>query len=159
MFKDEKKHTVDILFVISLFAVFALSVLMLTGTGARVYERIVNNMELNYNQRTSFSYLVNKIHQSDSEGRVDIGSFSGKDAIVITEEIDNVNYCTYLYYYDGSLKELFIRESQEMNPEYGTNIMELEDFKLTKYSNSLYQCTFSSKGNNEDTLFVHIRTK
>jgi len=159
LFKQEKTHTIDILFVISLFAVFALSVIMLTGTGAKVYERIVNNMELNYNQRTSFSYLVNKIHQSDEEGKITVGTYSGCDAIIISEEIDNVIYCTYLYYYDGYLKELFIRESQSIKPEYGTNILELDSFSISKLSDTLYSFKFASKGNAEDNLLVHVRAK
>ena len=41
MNRKPKRHTVDVLFVITLFCVFAISVIMLTGIGANVYESIV----------------------------------------------------------------------------------------------------------------------
>jgi len=131
---------------------------MLTGTGAKVYERIINNMESNYNSRTSFSYIVNKVHQSDEEGKVSVGNYMGYDALVITEEIDNVNFCTYLYYCDGYLKELFIRQSLEIDPQYGTDIIELDSFDVEKVSDSLYRFEFAAKGNETSHLFVHVRS-
>lgn len=158
MFREERHHSIDILFVISLFAVFALSVVMLTGTGARVYERIVNNMEINHNERTTFSYLVNKIRQSDEEGKISVGKFAGIDSLIITEEIDNVNFCTYLYYYDGNLKELFIRQAQDMDPKYGTDILALDSFYVEQKSDSLYELFFKAKGNDTEKLFVHVRS-
>lgn len=158
MFREERHHSIDILFVISLFAVFALSVVMLTGTGARVYERIVNNMEINHNERTTFSYLVNKIRQSDEEGKISVGKFAGIDSLIITEEIDNVNFCTYLYYYDGNLKELFIRQAQDMDPKYGTDILALDSFYVEQKSDSLYELFFNAKGNDTEKLFVHVRS-
>ena len=53
----EKKHIVDILFVLALFLVFTLSTLTLVLFGANIYQNTVNSMEDNYNARTVCSYI------------------------------------------------------------------------------------------------------
>lgn len=158
MFKQQKSHTVDVLFVIVLFCVFSISVVALTGTGAKVYQNIVDSMSLNHSLRTSSTYVLNKIRQADSEGNVTIGSYAGCDAIILTEEIDNIAYCTYLYFYDGKLKELFTRQGQSFDPAYGTDIIEAESFKMIKMSESLFRFDIKISDDDKQTLFVHIHS-
>lgn len=158
MFKSPRKHTVDILFVITLFAVFAISVMTLTGVGARVYESIVNRMDENFNSRTAFTYISNKVHQSDADGNVTLGEFGGVEALIISEEIDNITYNTYLYYYDGYLKELFTRAGQNFDPKYGDDILALEGFKAVKLTPSLIKFDIYPAGEAKETLFVHLRS-
>ena len=55
--KNDNRHMVDILFVIALFCVFALSALMLVIIGSNVYKKTVTNMDNNFDSRTSFSYI------------------------------------------------------------------------------------------------------
>lgn len=154
----KSEHTVDALFVITLFLVFAISVVALTGTGAGVYQNVVDKMSSNYNSRTSFSYIYNKVHQSDMDGLVDVGQYMGNDALIISEEIDNITYCTYLYEYDGNIKELFTRAGQEFDPSYGTDILEVEGFSISKVTDSLYRFDIKPVKNADETLFVHVRS-
>lgn len=156
MFKQAKNHTVDILFVITLFCVFAVSVVMLTGTGASVYQNIVDSMTDNYDGRTSFSYVINKLHQSDKTGSVKLGKYEGLDSILILEEIDNITYCTYLYHYDGKLKEMFTRYGQEFDPSLGTDILALKEFKATEVSDTLFRFDITIPNSEKETLFVHL---
>lgn len=158
MLKHQKKHSVDVLFVIVLFCLFSLSIVALTGTGARVYQNVVDNMSLNHSLRTSSSYVVNKIRQADADGSVTVGTYSGCDAVIISEEIDNISYCTYLYYYNGRLKEFFTRKGQEFDPIYGTDIVEVESFKLEKITDSLFKFDFEITPDEKQTLFVHLHS-
>lgn len=153
-----KKHTVDLLFVITLFCVFAFSLISLTGTGAAVYEKIVSNMDENYDSRTAGTYLFNKLHRSDKNNSVSLGTYAGLDSILMMEEIDNINYCTYLYFYDNKLMEIFTRYGQEIDPSYGTVIMELEDYSVKSLSPSLFQFDFTTTKGEHRRLFVHTRT-
>lgn len=159
MFKTEKRHTIDILFVITLFAVFALSVLSLTGVGARVYDSIVEKMSDNYESRTAFSYVVNKVHQNDADGAITIGTYGGCKALILTEEIDNVSYSTYLYYYDGAIKELYTRAGQEFDPTYGTDIMDVDGFEVSKVTDSLLKFEITPSGGETEVLFCHLRSE
>jgi len=154
----KSEHTVDALFVITLFLVFAISVVALTGTGAGVYQNVVNKMSSNYNSRTSFSYIYNKVHQSDVDGLVSVGKYMGNDALIISEEIDNITYCTYLYEFDGNIKELFTRSDQEFDPSYGTDILEVEGFSISKVTDSLYRFDIKPVKSADETLFVHVRS-
>ena len=49
--RNENKHMVDVLFVIILFCVFAVSALILVMIGANVYKKTVNDMDSNFNSR------------------------------------------------------------------------------------------------------------
>jgi hypothetical protein len=152
------EHTIDALFVITLFLVFAISVVSLTGTGASVYQNVVNKMSGNYSARTSFSYIYNKVHQSDVDGLVSVGTYAGGDALVISEEIDNITYCTYLYEYEGKVKELFTRYGQDLDPAFGTDILDVKSFKITKVTDSLYRFDITPDKSADETLFVHVRS-
>ncbi len=151
-------HTVDALFVITLFLVFAVSVVMLTGTGARVYRNIVNSMTENYNSRTSFTYVINKIHQNDTEKAVALGEYDGLDAVLISEEVNNVNYCTYLYFYDGYMREIFTRYGSEFDPGLGTPLFALKDFDAVSVTDSLYRFDLTVPNGAKESLFVHLNS-
>lgn len=156
--RDKQKHTIDILFVITLFCVFAFSIIMLMGTGAGVYSRIVDNMGTNYESRTASTYLFNKIHRADRDGQIRSGNFGDSDALLLMEEIDNIPYCTYLYFYDGCLMELFTRYDQNISPEFGTSIMKLSDYGFVQITDSLYEFSFTTEEGESSVLYVHTRT-
>lgn len=156
---NKTRHTIDTLFVITLFFVFAFSVVVLTGIGANVYSNVVTGMGENYNSRATFTYVYNKIHQSDKNGAISIGEYCGYDALVISEEIDNVPYCTYLYSCDDELKEMFTRQGQNFDPSFGTKILDIESFEIEKVSDALYRFDITPKGSEKESLFVHIRSK
>ena len=62
--KQEKHFIVDILFVLALFGVFAVSALALVTIGADVYQHTVEDMGVNYESRT----LFRRHHQTDHAG-------------------------------------------------------------------------------------------
>lgn len=158
MKRKQQNHTIDILFVITLFCVFAVSVVMLTGTGAKVYQRIVNDMSENHNSRTACSYVFNKIHQADKNGAVSLGDYAGMNSVLMLEEIDNINYCTYLYCYDGNLCEIFARYDYPIEPQYGTVIMPIKDLTAENVTGSLYKFTLTTQEGEVSTIYVHART-
>ena len=156
--KRQSGHTVDVLFVITLFLVFAVSVVMLTGTGASVYRNIVDSMTENYDSRTSFTYVINKIHQNDRENAVSLGEYEGCDAVMISEEVNNVNYCTYLYFFDGYMREIFTRYGSEFDPGLGTPLFPLKGFKAESLSESLYRFDITTPNGDNESLFVHLNS-
>ena len=64
MNQKQDKHIVDVLFVIGLFCIFALSSFFLISIGANIYRKTVAHMDENFNTRTSLSYVVEKIRQA-----------------------------------------------------------------------------------------------
>lgn len=137
------RHMVDILFVLALFAVFALSALLLVTFGSKIYQNTVTSMNDNYTLRNSYSYVTEKIRQSDSENALSIGSINDESAIVITSEINQTFYETYLYYHDGYLKELFINKGDLPDPYAGQSILKVHSFGIEQINSSLYSFTLT----------------
>ena len=95
--KQEKRHIVDILFVLALFGVFAFSALILVILGADVYKSTVSSMSQNFESRTACSYITEKIRQNDVYDSVYIDDFEGTKALVFTQDIYGSQYGTYIY--------------------------------------------------------------
>lgn len=157
--KQKNRHMVDLLFVIVLFCVFAISALMLVMIGSNVYKETVSNMDQNYSTRTSFAYITEKIRQSDSQGAISIGSLDGTDTLILTTASNNTVYNTYIYMYDGYLKELFAKSDATISLESGQNILPVSDFTLTAINAHLYQFTLTSENNVTYNLYVSTRSQ
>ena len=151
-FKGERKHMVDILFVLTLFFVFALSALTLVVLGANVYRSTVDHMDESFTDRTSYAYITQKLRQNDEAGVLTVGEFGGINACVITQEINNTIYNTYIYAYDGYLCELLARADMDMAPQDGTRILELEDFRIEQINPKLSKVHLSFK----DGKIMHV---
>ncbi len=158
-FKQKNRHMVDILFVIALFCVFAVSALMLVMIGANVYKKTVQNMDQNYNTRTSFAYITEKIRQFDSKDAISIGSLEGNDTLILTTIANDTVYTTYIYRYDGYLKELFVKAGAEISLESGQNILPISDFRLKAINQHLFQFTLTSENDTTYNLYVCTRSQ
>lgn len=158
MNRQKERHIIDILFVISLFCIFALSAVFLITVGANIYGKTVSHMEDNFNCRTSFAYVTEKIRQADEKGAVSAGEFDGLPAILITETVENTCYITYLYAYNGYLKELMIREDTPLSPEAGQDILPVTEFSFQKITDQLFAFTIATDQENSCRLFVSIKS-
>ncbi|MGN0377212.1 MAG: DUF4860 domain-containing protein [Suilimivivens sp.] len=154
MNKRQENHIIDVLFVIALFCIFALSAVFLITIGANIYGKTVSHMESNFSSRTSFAYITEKIRQADKNGSVNIGEFDGRPALFITETLEGTDYITYLYEYDGYLKELMVRRDTPLSPSAGQDIMEISEFSLTKVNDKLFAFTIATDSENRCSLYV-----
>lgn len=156
MTETGRKHSVQSIFVVILFCLFAASLMLILVSGAGVYERVVSDMGTNYDSRTATSYIFNKIHSADTGNSISLDKFGDGDALLLMEEIDNIKYCTYIYCYDGKLMELFSRYDQTIEPAYGTSIMDINSMEILKKSGTLYSFNIITAENRSDSLYVHI---
>lgn len=155
--KQENRHIVDILFVLALFGVFAISALMLILIGANVYQKTVDDMSHNFDSRTAFSYVTEKIRQNDDANQVSIGTFENTPAIILSEKTEDGTYCTYLYQYNDSLMELFAKKDANLgsNPlAAGQPVLDIKDFQLEEVNSQLYHFYLQTK--DEKTLSLYI---
>lgn len=155
--QDESRHMVDILFIIALFCVFAVSALMLVIIGADVYKKTVQSMDSNFSQRTSYSYITEKLRQNDTTGAVSITSFGDSDAICITETYNDTDYLTYLYLYEGSLCEINTRGDITTDPATGTIIIKMTDMSIEQITDGLY-CATLNDGVESSTVYISTRS-
>lgn len=158
--EEPGQHIVDILFVLALFAVFAASALMLVIIGANVYQRTVTNMDTHYEERAACSYLTEKLRQNDRADAVSVGALEDVPALVMTEEINGEFFCTYLYLYDGYLKELFVRRDSFAGSSLlaaGQNILPLEDFQIEETAAGLIRLSLDTGGEQPITLYAVMK--
>lgn len=157
-FNKPKTHVIDYFFILSLFCVFAASALVVVLIGVNVYKSTVANMNENYTSRTSLTYVLEKVRQNDGAGDVSVGDIQGHSAIIIEKNYANVPYRTYIYAYNGELKELFIKKEQLFAPGEGEAIMEVKDFTISKVGENLIKLeTTSTEGTILDT-FINLQS-
>lgn len=158
-FKHENHHMVDVLFVLTLFFVFALSALTLVVLGASVYRNSVDYMDASFQNRTSYAYVTQKIRQADHDGSITCGTFDGAAAVILTDEIGDTLYNTYLYEYDGYLCELLTRADLEMKAKSGTKITPIKEFDIKEISDDLYKFEITSTNDENYSLLISTHSE
>lgn len=159
MKKTGGAHTIDIIFILVLFCVFAVSVLMVLLTGAGAYKDIAQLMENHYEERTVLSYLEAKVHHYDRDGAIQVVDYQGSDALAMAEEIDGRQYITLVYFYDGAVRELFYEAGIVLEPEAGQLIMAAQDFQANQLSDDFIHLTCTGASGEKNELFLSIRSE
>ena len=132
-FRLNMNHTsLDFIFILVLLCIFAFGSLMTVILGSNAYKGIKEDMDSNFELRTPLSYISTKIRQNDSIGSIQIINKEGTDALVL-ENPDNGEICqTWIYEYQGSLYEVYLKKGTPFNLEDGLDIIPSYglDFKL-----------------------------
>ena len=123
----EQKHSIEDLFILVTFLVYAIALLLFASLGATVYRTVTSQMKQHQIQRTAESYLLEKVRQNDRADAIRIGEVEGQQALLITEQINEKKYVTYIYTDEGMLKELFISSDKEPKLQDGTALLELQN--------------------------------
>lgn len=155
------RHIVDVLFVLALFGVFAASSLMLVTIGANVYKKTVANMNKNFTERTAYSYVMEKIRQNDSNDTISVEEIEGIPALTFTQTNGEEEFCTYLYLYEGQLKELFVRKDSFSGTNIlsaGQDIMPMSAFTLEKTEDGLIRLVLDTGSGEPIVLYASPRS-
>lgn len=155
---NENRYMVDILFVLTLFCVFALCSILLIAVGTKVYQNTVDDMATHFTSATSLSYITEKIRQNDESGRIDIQTFGDTDSLVFLSEYNGSQYYTYIYSYSGYLKELFAPCDIALTPEAGRNILKISEFNITELKDGLYEITLVDDQHRYETIVISQKT-
>lgn len=103
-------HASSMLFLLLLFASLVLTGELLICMGTGVYEEVLSSMNDNSNLRTASAYIRQKLRQNSDRNALRVDTLDGCDAIVLQQYLGDDFYETYLYCYDGELRELMIRQ-------------------------------------------------
>lgn len=127
----EKTSNITELLTLAVFTVFALCILLVLLTGAKVYQKLVDHGRESYEARTVAQYIATRVRQAED---VTVESFGGCEALVAWEQIDGETYLTRVYWQDGYIRELFCAEDAALSPEDGEKILEADSllFSLEK---------------------------
>lgn len=153
---ENSSRKIDTVFIVSLFVMFAITAILLILIGARQYRFTADSMNRNYEIRTASSYLTEKVHQSDTITGVSVVDFSVGPALALADRQNDQTYITYIYYYDGSLKELFVKEDAAFTPSAGQTIVQLHGFVPEVVHTGLIRITFTDTQNKEHRIYLDI---
>lgn len=147
--KERNSPITEVLALLNL-TVFALCVLLVLLAGARIYRNLVDRGQEVYEQRTALQYLTTRVHQAQT---VEIGDLEGCEALILKETLEGETYTTYVYCYDGWLRELYAVAGAKLPPQAGEALLKGENLEL-KQEGSLLTVTFAGK-----ELLLHLPTE
>jgi len=141
MSKLSRGRSIDTIFVLIVFSIFALSVLMVLMLGASIYRNINEISNDGQAEQTALSYVWSKTKNFDNAGGIHVGDFKGVPALFIDEKLGDTYYRTAIYYYDGWLCELFSEVALEFSPEDGVRVIRVDEMRFESVSNGLIKAT------------------
>lgn len=156
----KKTHTIDTVFALVLFCVFTVSVLLVLMSGATSYKSIQGNSQSNFQDRTCISYIDAKIkHYDNIENNISIDEIDGLKALKLIEEIDGVKYNTFIYLYEGMIKEIFCDESIYISADQGLDILLADILDFEQVTPNLIRVVCSTKEDSQSELFINIKSE
>lgn len=157
--KIKRRHVIDMLFPIALFLVLAASSLFLVILAANVYQKSVAWEESNYESRTCLSYVTEKIRQSDENGGVTVGTFDGVSCLMLHQTFGEQSYVTYLYSYEGQLRELFVQEGVSMKASDGQAILDVDHFAVEEQEEGIFRISCTDENGKESVTYAAVKSK
>lgn len=151
-----RQNTMGIAATLCVFALFAVLSLVLINVGVRVYKNVVLANNANFELRTSLSFLATRVRQSDEAGMVDVKEIDGRTALVLSEEMDGDIYDTLIYFQEGAVYELLTVRGFEADYEGAFQILEVDDLKIEKLSDSMICFTATNYSGVSEKLCVSL---
>jgi len=145
MNKIIRGRSIDTIFVLIVFSIFAFSVLMVLMLGASVYRNINDISYEGQSEHTALSYIWTKTKNFDDAGSIHVGDFNGVPALFINEKLGDTDFRTAIYKYDGWLVELFSETSLEFYPEDGVRVIQIDDLDFKEISDGLIEVSIGNK--------------
>ncbi len=153
------RHTIDTFFIMALLALFSITSIFVILIGAKQYHSIADRMTENYETRTATSYLVEKFHQFDGSGSVSQVDIEGIPAISLSQEVGESTYYTYIYVYDGYLREITVAEGTTFSPAAAEQLVEASSLTITAYTSNLYCFELVDTYGNSHPIYISMNTK
>lgn len=138
-----KNHSIDLLFTVALFCMFALSALVILIAGAGVYRSVNARATAEYTHFTPLFYIEQKIHQHDRTGGVSLRQIEDQDVLCLHSEYNGAAYTTYIFERDDTLQELFIRADAQPDLNRGTKLTELKEMSLSQEGDNILNVTLT----------------
>ena len=157
-FRTQRNHMIDFLFPVALFFVFAVSALTVILLATNIYRSTTSRSSLNYTAGTTLSYITEKVHQSDENGSVSLGTFEGRDALILEQKYQDETYFTYIYTDQNELKELFVKEGVEALASSGKTILPVKSFTMKKAGERSFSFTCIDQDGQKASSAVSIRS-
>lgn len=157
--KSHRFKSIDIIFALLLFAVFAMTVLMVLLSGARIYKDAVDDMTNRYERRTGIAYITTKLRRYGAAGGVRVGTFGGGDALFLSETAENgKEYETVIYMFDGEVREQFAEKGSSFPEQSGLTILPAKSIRFSGGDGGVIFIEYETDEGTFDAV-VYLRAK
>ncbi|MDD5936963.1 MAG: DUF4860 domain-containing protein [Clostridiales bacterium] len=156
--KNQKSWMINLISLIVILGIFAISCLVLTNLGIKVYRNVVLSNDNNFELRTSLSYVATKIRQTDTIGYPSIEQKDGVDVLVLGEEVEGALFETRIYFKDGSLYEIYQQAGSKYELDFGQPVLDVSNFEFELTPKGLIHLKAVNAAGEEETLSVSSRT-
>ena len=150
------QHSMQGIFVFVLLGLFAVMSTLMVLLGAQMYRNTVDRATLNNENRVLGAYVRSMVRAEDSLQAVRVEDHDGVKTLALREMLDDEEYVTWLYCYEGSLYEQFTGGGEHFNPLSGTAICPAQGFEPRLEGNLLILEMENGKGEPE-TVRVALR--
>ena len=157
-FQARHKHVIDLIFPIALFFVFAAYSFSVLILAADVYASTTDRLGVNDENRTALSYISEKIRQNDSNGAINTVSIDDTDCLALSAVYNGIPCTTYIYVYDGILKELFINDGIPVSLKNGRDIMQISSLSIDRLEDHIYLFTTVDSTGTESSVIASERS-
>lgn len=135
---------------IFLFFLLAVCVMAVIAAGAGVWRVTADGLNETFSTRTAAAYVTQKVRQSDAAGAVSLTRWEDLQALCLRED----ERATYLYYFDGALREVTLPDGVTVPPDAGQPVVLLESAGFESLGGGLYRFSAQSDGDRETVLFT-----
>lgn len=157
MESKHQHHFIDFLFPLTLFLLFASLSVIIILLATNIYRDTTSNSYYNDNTRLSLAYVSEKVHQNNGAQRIHLDTIEGTDVLVIHHPGETDNYSTYIYFKDGYLKELFLKDGLSPDLNFGRNISQVSSFTIQQVSPSLLSFHCTDQQNRSFRTFIGLK--
>lgn len=151
-------HATDMLFVLALLGMFLVGSALVIVVGARAYTGALERMDSAAQSRMALGYIAGKIRQNDTEGSISIGDIDGTPALCLKSEYDGIIYTTYIYHWQGELRELFLGPDSVAGPDAGQALVPVGGLGFKRLSGGLYRLSCTDDKGRESSLMIAPRS-
>ena len=92
-------------------------------------------------------------------GSVFTADLNGISAVAMTQNVNEQIYTTYLYVYDGYLRETTVSKNTLFTPESGITITELSALEIEYCSNNLFRIIVTDTFGNKTPIYISRNAK
>ena len=121
-------HSLQRLLPVLVLALFLLLAGLTVVRSAAAYQKILGRSD-RLDRAMALTYIAEKARQNDAPGALRLGQIGDCQALVITQG-EAVLYDTYIYCYEGSLRELMIKRELTAEADMGRCLLPMEGLEL-----------------------------
>ena len=144
--------------VVLIFLMFIGSSVAVLALGIRAQGALAISSERSFDERTSLSYIAEKLRQNDGAGEIYVGDFNGSSAFFIESTLEGVRYVSVLYCYNGYLRELFFEKGTNFSREDGTPLIGIDEITFSEPKKGLIRIEMINENHKRTVMVMFLQS-